>query len=82
MSTHPAQSAAHHFENLLSFTLLQIVIIIAVARLAGNLARRIGQPRVVGEIVAGLALGPSLLGALAPETFQFVFHSVDATHRN
>lgn len=73
-----AQSTIYNFENLLFFTLLQIVIIIAVARLAGNLARKIGQPRAVGEIIAGLALGPSLLGSLAPDTFQFVFHSIDS----
>lgn len=78
MNPEPVHSAVHNLENLLFFTLLQVVIIIAVARLVGNLARRIGQPRAVGEIIAGLALGPSLLGSLAPETFQFVFHSVDA----
>lgn len=78
MNTAAAQSAVHNLENLLFFTLLQIVIIIAIARFAGNVARRIGQPRAVGEIIAGLLLGPSLLGSFAPETFQFVFHSVDA----
>jgi Kef-type K+ transport system membrane component KefB len=66
-------------EHLLSFTLLQIGIIIAAARLAGYIARQWGQPRAVGEIVAGLLLGPSLFGALAPESFRWVFRSVDAT---
>ena len=44
----------------------QVVVIIVVARLAGSLLARLGQPRVVGEMAAGLLLGPSVLGALAP----------------
>jgi Kef-type K+ transport system membrane component KefB len=48
---------------VLGFVLLDIAIILIVARLVGKLALRIGQPRVVGEIVAGILLGPSLLGA-------------------
>ena len=69
----------HAVENLLFFTLLQLVIILLAARLGGSLARRLGQARVVGEIVVGLLLGPSLFGALAPDTFHFVFHSVSST---
>ncbi len=46
--------------------LLQIAVILFVARLAGWLFRRLHQPRVVGEMVAGLILGPSVLGSIAP----------------
>src|SRR5207253_8180282 len=74
----PSQGSVHDIEHVLFFTLVQIAIIIVTARLAGYLARRIGQPRAVGEIVAGLLLGPSLFGMLAPETFHLVFHSTDA----
>lgn len=50
------------------FVLVDITIILIAARLVGNLFRRLGQPRVVGEIVAGILLGPTLLGAtLWPE---------------
>ncbi len=45
------------------FVLLDIAIILVVARLVGKLATKVGQPRVVGEIIAGILLGPSLLGA-------------------
>jgi Kef-type K+ transport system membrane component KefB len=41
-------------------------VIFVAAHLTGALMRRIGQPQVVGEMLAGIALGPSLLGAYAP----------------
>jgi Kef-type K+ transport system membrane component KefB len=67
----------HSLENILYFTLLQLIIIVAAARVFGAAARRIGQPRAVGEIVAGLALGPSLFATVAPEAFRYVFNSTD-----
>jgi Kef-type K+ transport system membrane component KefB len=70
--------SVHATENLLFFTLMQLVLILLAARLGGSLALRLGQARVVGEIVVGLLLGPSLFGLLAPDTFQYVFHSVSA----
>lgn len=79
MTTESAASSVHQSETLLIFVLLQLVVIIVAARSAGNIARNLGQPRAVGEIVAGLALGPSLLGYLFPDLFNFVFHSVSAT---
>ena len=66
-------------ESLLFFTLLQLVLIILAARLLGSLFQRLHQPRGVGEIVAGLLLGPSLFGALAPDIFHWLFRSVDGT---
>jgi Kef-type K+ transport system membrane component KefB len=45
---------------------LQMLVILAACRLVGAAARRAGQPLVVGEMVAGVLLGPSLLGLLAP----------------
>lgn len=46
---------------------IQVAVLLGSARLLGELARRLGQPAVVGEILAGVILGPSLLGALAPQ---------------
>jgi Kef-type K+ transport system membrane component KefB len=46
--------------------LLALPLILAACHLSGALFRRIGQPAVIGEIVAGILLGPSLLGAVAP----------------
>ena len=46
---------------------LQVAVILIVCRIVGTVAQRwLGQPRVVGEMIAGVLLGPSLLGALAP----------------
>jgi Kef-type K+ transport system membrane component KefB len=61
-------------ENAVVATLVELVVIVLVARLGGVLARKAGQPRAVGEIVAGLALGPSLLGWIAPDVSAFIFN--------
>lgn len=62
-------------EVLLFFTLLQLAVIVVAARLAGEIAVRLSQSRAVGEIIAGLVLGPSLFGLLLPGIFQYVFRS-------
>lgn len=60
-------------EALLSSVLIQLAVIILCARAAGAAAVAIRQPRAVGEIVAGLLLGPSFFGALFPEWSATVF---------
>ncbi|MES1195678.1 MAG: cation:proton antiporter [Steroidobacter sp.] len=52
---------------------VQLLVIIAVSQLIGKLFIRMGQPAVVGEMAAGILLGPSLFGLLAPHAFAFVF---------
>jgi Kef-type K+ transport system membrane component KefB len=70
--------AVHQTETLLFFTLLQLTLIVLAGRLGGVLAQRIGQSPAVGEIIVGILLGPSLFGLLAPDLFQYVFHSTPA----
>lgn len=53
--------------------LLAFVVSIACARLVGRLFAVIGQPRVIGEVTAGILLGPSLLGWALPGPWEFVF---------
>lgn len=65
----------HTNELVLSATLLQLAAIVLAARLGGSVAVRVGQSRVVGEIVTGLLLGPSLLGWLAPGLFGVLFQA-------
>ena len=57
----------------LALLILQVVVIVGVARLTGAVVNRFGQPRVVGEILGGLLLGPSLLGRIAPEMSAALF---------
>src|SRR6188508_2540997 len=53
---------------------LQMFVILAACRLFGWLVRRwLRQPRVIGEMIAGVVLGPSLLGLLAPGIQQALF---------
>ena len=61
-------------EELLLPILIQLVVLIGSARLFGWLFRKLGQPNTVGEIAAGLALGPSLLGWLLPQVSHSLFH--------
>jgi Kef-type K+ transport system membrane component KefB len=72
-------ASVHATELLLFSVLLQLIVMIAAARLFNNLARGLGQPGVIGEIVAGLALGPSLFGYFFPETAAALFGTTAAT---
>lgn len=53
--------------------LLSLALLIGVARLLGELARRFHQPAILGELLAGVLLGPTVLGTLAPECQAFLF---------
>ena len=53
--------------------LVQIAVILALSRLATPIAGRLGQPPVIAEMVAGLMLGPSLLGWIAPHVSGLLF---------
>jgi Kef-type K+ transport system membrane component KefB/nucleotide-binding universal stress UspA family protein len=59
--------------SFLLMLLLQVAVILVVARGVGWLFRRVHQPQVVGEMAAGIMLGPSLLGWLAPGVSGFLF---------
>lgn len=53
--------------------LAQIALLLGVARLLGELFRKLDQPAVVGELMAGLLVGPSILGQIAPSWYRAVF---------
>ena len=57
----------------LTILLLQIIVIIAIAHLFGFLFKKIGQPAVIGEIFAGIILGPSVIGLFFPQINHFLF---------
>ena len=62
--------------------LIATMLIIGAASLGGLVAVRLGQPRVVGEMIAGIALGPSLLGQLTPATEHWLFPAELIPHLN
>jgi Kef-type K+ transport system membrane component KefB len=66
-------SMGHNLQHPLAILLVQIIAIIFVARVFGWFFRKIGQPTVMGEIIAGIALGPSLVGLYFPEYSLMLF---------
>lgn len=64
---------AIHLEEFLLPVLIQLAVIVGVARIFGAIARKLRQPSAVGEIVAGLLLGPSCFQALAPQWHAMIF---------
>jgi len=60
-------------ENQLLLVLVALGVILLCGRAAGELARRVHQPEVLGQLVAGFVLGPSVLGALAPLVYRTIF---------
>ena len=71
--------SVHQTESLLVATLLQIMVMIGAARVGNAILRRLGQPGVVGEIIAGLLLGPSLFGHFFPAASVALFGTHAAT---
>jgi Kef-type K+ transport system membrane component KefB len=67
------QSLSTNLAHPVALILAQIVTIIIVSRIFGFLFGKIHQPTVIGEIIAGIALGPSLLGLLFPEFSMALF---------
>jgi K+:H+ antiporter len=71
-------NAVHQTEQTLAVVLIQLIIIVIAARLAGNAAAALRQPRAVGEILAGLLLGPSFFGHFFPDLWSSVFTAASA----
>ncbi|MDR2809481.1 MAG: cation:proton antiporter [Tannerellaceae bacterium] len=66
----------------IAILLLQIIAILLICRLFGWLFKKMGQPTVMGEILAGIVLGPSVLGYFAPEISEFLFREESLTNIN
>jgi Kef-type K+ transport system membrane component KefB len=66
-------SMTHNLQHPLAILLAQIITIILVARFFGWVCRKIGQPTVIGEMIAGIVLGPSLIGMYFPEFSAMLF---------
>ena len=66
-------SLFHNLQHPLALLLFQIITIVLVARIFGWIFRKIGQPSVIGEIIAGIVLGPSLFGLYFPDMKEALF---------
>ena len=67
------ESLFHNISHPLAILLAQIITIIIVARFFGWIFKKLGQPSVIGEIIAGIFLGPSVVGMYFPEFSNFLF---------
>ncbi len=65
-----------HHELLL--VIVQFTVLLFVARTLGEAFRSLGQPAVVGELLAGVVLGPSILGLVAPDVYEALFRVSEA----
>jgi len=66
-------SWAQHLASPLGLFLLQLLVLLLVAKGAGALLKRLGQPAVIGEMAAGLMMGPLVLGSLLPQLHGALF---------
>lgn len=60
-------------QNTIAVLLLSLAVLLGAARVLGELAQRLRQPAVLGELLAGVLLGPTVLGSLAPSFNAFLF---------
>lgn len=61
--------------HYITVLLLAVAVLLGTARLLGDIAQRYGQPSILGELLAGILLGPTVLGFLWPEGYDFLFVS-------
>ena len=69
----PAWSAEGMARNPEAVLVGQVVLLIATGRMFGEAMLRLGQPAIMGQLLAGILLGPSVLGLLWPEAQRFLF---------
>src|SRR3989338_6877440 len=67
-------------EHTIFLFVLQLGIIIFLARIFGEFAAKLGQPVMVGEVLAGVFLGPLVLGSFAPAVYSSLFPKGDVTN--
>lgn len=82
LSLHPLlfAAAAGNGEHRVTVFFTQIVLLILVGRVLGECMQRLGQPAVIGQLLAGIILGPSVFGAIWPSVQQTIF-PIDAAER-
>ena len=76
------RSVSENLKHPLGLLLIQIVVIVSFSQLLASLVRKIGQPMVIGEVIAGILLGPSVLGHFFPEASHFIFQPASLPNLN
>jgi hypothetical protein len=76
------RSLFQNIEHPLSLLLIQIIVIVISSKLLASLVSKIGQPVVIGEVIAGILLGPSVLGHFWPGVSQFIFQAASLPNLN
>ena len=76
------RSLSENLEHPLSLLLIQIVVILLSSKLLASLVSKIGQPVVIGEVIAGILLGPSVLGHFWPGVSEFIFQPASLSNLN
>jgi Kef-type K+ transport system membrane component KefB len=76
------KSLSENLEHPLSLLLMQIVVIVLASKLLASLVGKIGQPVVIGEVIAGILLGPSVLGHFWPGVSHFLFQPASLPNLN
>jgi K+:H+ antiporter len=76
------RSLFQNLEHPLSLLLIQIIVIVTSSKLLASLMSKIGQPVVIGEVIAGILLGPSVLGHFLPAASQFIFQPASLPNLN
>src|SRR5436309_15034474 len=77
----PQGQAGGSSEQMVAVFLLEIVLMLFFGRLLGELMQRVGQPAVMGQLIAGILIGPSVFGAFLPSAYNVVFPDVAAQKR-
>ena len=57
----------------MNHVLLEMAVVLLTTLACGAVARKLGQSRVIGEIIGGILIGPSLFGRFAPQTAAWLF---------
>src|SRR6266849_9360609 len=66
-------SQLQHVDRTTTVFVAEILLMLLVGRLLGELMQRVGQPAVLGQLLAGILLGPTVLGNLWPQAHQAIF---------
>jgi len=72
------QPSAGSSEHMVAIFLIEVMLMLLFGRLLGELMQRVGQPEVMGQLIAGIVIGPSVFGAITPELYKVVFPDVAA----